>query len=41
MALVERQRAEVLCNEIAEQFRGLHPELPSKVFLVETGEGLR
>ncbi len=41
VALAARPQAEALCTEIAEQFRGLHPELPSKAFVVETGDGLR
>ena len=41
VALAERRRAEALCIEIADNFRRLHPELPSRVFVVETGDGLR
>ena len=27
------------CKEIAEKFSAIHPELPSQVFVAETGDG--
>jgi galacturonokinase len=41
VALAKRGLAENACEEIAEEFRARHPELPSKVFIAETGDGLR
>ena len=41
VALVKRDLAESACEEIAEKFSALHPELPSKVFVTETGDGLQ
>ncbi len=41
VALAKRGLAEVACEEIAEEFRSRHPELPAKVFIAETGDGLR
>jgi galactokinase len=41
VALAKRNLAKEACAEIAENFSVLHPELPSKVFVTETGDGLR
>jgi galactokinase len=41
VALARRESAEHACAEIAERFLIKHPELPSKVFVAETGEGLQ
>jgi galactokinase len=41
VALAKRDLAENACTEIAEEFSALHPELPSRVFVVETGDGLQ
>ena len=41
VALVEKVSAENICVSIAEKFKAKHPELDSKVFVVETGDGLR
>jgi galactokinase len=41
VALAQREFAESACSEIAEKFQAKHPELPSKVFVVETGDGLQ
>jgi len=40
VALAKRDSAENVCSEIAEKFSALHPELPSQVFVAETGDGL-
>ena len=40
VALAKKDRAENACVEIAEQFSARHPELPSRVFIAETGDGL-
>ena len=40
VALAKRDRAEEACLKIAESFSARHPELPSRVFVVETGDGL-
>jgi galactokinase len=40
VALAKRDLAEDACAEIAEKFSTLHPELPSKVFVVEMGDGI-
>ena len=40
VALARRSLAEDACKEITEKFSRLHPELPSKVFIAETGDGL-
>ena len=40
VALVQKEMAETACSQIEERFRVIHPELPSKVFVIETGEGL-
>ena len=40
VALARQDLAECACTEIAEKFSKLHPELPSKVFVAETGDGL-
>jgi galactokinase/galacturonokinase len=40
VALAKRGLAEGACVEIAEKFMALHPELPSKVFVAETGDGI-
>jgi galactokinase len=41
VALAKRDSAEYACTEIAERFRAKHPDLPSKVFIAETGDGLK
>jgi galactokinase len=41
VALAKQGLAEDACAEIAEKFTALHPELPSEVFIVETGDGLQ
>jgi galactokinase len=41
VALAKRALAENACTEIAEKFFAIHPELPSQVFVVETGDGLQ
>ncbi len=41
VALAYREMAEAACAEIAEKFSATHPELPSQVFIAETGDGLR
>jgi galacturonokinase len=41
VALVRGDLAQNACTEIAEKFAVLHPELPSQVFIVETGDGLQ
>ena len=41
VALVQRAAAENICAAITEKFTARHPELPSKVFVAETGDGLR
>ncbi len=40
VALAKRDLAESACAEIAEIFSTLHPELPSNVFVAETGDGI-
>ncbi len=40
VALVHRAFAENICAEIAEIFSVRHPDLPSKVFVAETGDGI-
>jgi len=40
VALAQSDLAQNACAEIAEKFSALHPELPSQVFVVETGDGL-
>ena len=40
VALAKRDRAENACTEIAETFSKLHPELPSRVFVAEMGNGI-
>lgn len=40
VALAERDSAENACAEIAGKFRAKHPELPSRVFVAEMGDGL-
>ena len=40
VALAKRDRAGESCLEIAESFSARHPELHSRVFVVETGDGL-
>ena len=39
VALAKRALADSACAEIAEKLSALHPELPSKVFVAETGDG--
>lgn len=41
VALAKRDLAEDACVHIAERFAARHPELPSKVLIVETGDGLQ
>jgi galactokinase len=41
VALAQRDLAEDTCTEIAEKFFAIHPELSSKVFIAETGDGLQ
>jgi galacturonokinase len=41
VALAKRDRAEEACLEITRSFSARHPELPSSVFVVETGDGLQ
>jgi galactokinase len=40
VALAGKDAAENACMEIAEQFSAKHPDLPSRVFVAETGDGL-
>lgn len=40
VALAKRELAKDACMKIAEKFSAQHPELPSKVFIVETGDGI-
>jgi galactokinase len=40
VALAKRGLAEEACVQIAEKFSARHPELPSKVFITETGDGI-
>jgi galactokinase len=40
VALVEQSKAERARTEIAKKFSILHPELPSKVFIAEMGDGI-
>ena len=40
VALAKRDQAEAACAEIAQKFKSAHPELDSKVFIVETTDGL-
>ncbi|MBL0346213.1 galactokinase family protein [Candidatus Villigracilis affinis] len=40
VALASRGHAEKACAEIAQKFKSAHPELDSKVFVVETADGL-
>lgn len=41
VALVERQLAESACEQIADRFAAIHPELRSNIFVAETGDGLQ
>jgi galactokinase len=41
VALAKRDLAENICAEITEKFAAIYPELPSQVFVAETGDGLR
>lgn len=41
VALVQRDLAEAACAKIGETFTARHPELPSKVFVSEMGDGLQ
>ena len=41
VALAERDLAETACKKIAEKYSAIHPELPSQVFVAETGDGLQ
>ena len=40
VALADREPAEAACAEIMENFSARHPDLPPKVFVAETGDGL-
>lgn len=40
IALVEKTFAENICTSITEEFKAKYPELDSKVFIVETADGL-
>ena len=40
VALAKQEPANRACTEIAEKFASLHPELPSKVFVAEPGNGI-
>lgn len=40
VALAKRDTAATACSEIAEKFLAIHPELPSKAFPVDTGDGM-
>ena len=41
VALVDRVSAETVCAEVAETFKARHPDLPSRIFVAEMGEGLQ
>ena len=41
VALAQRDQAENACAEIAVKFSAMHPELSSKVFVIETADGLQ
>ena len=41
IALASPKFAQAACQEIERTFRELHPELPSRVFIVEVGDGLK
>ncbi len=40
VALADRASAENICIFIEEKFKAKHPELPSKAFIAETGDGI-
>jgi galactokinase len=40
VALAKRDLAKDICKEIAEKFSAKHPELLSRVFIAETGDGI-
>ncbi len=40
VALAERSSAKSACSAIAEKFSAKHPELPSRAFIAETGDGI-
>ena len=40
VAIAQKDLAQNACIEIAEKFSAEHPELPSRVFIAETGDGL-
>jgi galactokinase/galacturonokinase len=40
VALVKREKAESARTQIAKEFAFMHPELPSKVFIAEMGDGI-
>lgn len=40
IGLARRNIAENACTEIAEKFSALHPELPSRTFIAELGDGI-
>jgi galacturonokinase len=39
VALAEKDQAEIACQEIKEKYTAIHPELPSRIFVAETGDG--
>jgi len=41
VGLAKKDLAENACAEIAGNFSALHPELPSRIFVAEMGDGLR
>jgi galactokinase/galacturonokinase len=41
LGLADKKTAESACLEIAGRFLKMHPELPSKVLIVRTGNGLQ
>ncbi|HEU0293036.1 MAG TPA: galactokinase family protein [Anaerolineales bacterium] len=40
VALAKRELVESVCDEIAEGFSSKHPDLPSRVFVAEMGDGI-
>lgn len=41
VALVNRASAETVCAEVAETFKARHPDLPSRAFVADMGDGLQ
>ena len=41
VALADQNLADAACSGISEKYAAKHPELPSRVFVVEMGDGLR